>query len=123
MNTKSRKIRRGDIFFANLEPVTGSEQGDLRPVLVVQNEAGNIHSPTIVIVPITRNLRKAKIPTHVVISQMYGLESDCLALVEQIRTIDRSRFGRYIGRIGNIVQAEIDTALLVCVGISGYKRT
>jgi len=115
MNRK--QVKRGDMFYANLNPIIGSEQGDLRPVLVVQNNSGNIHSPTTVVVPITRNLNKTELPTHVVIPRSSGLNGDSLALVEQIRTIDRSRLISYIGRIGGDVQAKIDAALLVCVGI------
>jgi len=119
MNKK--QIKRGDMFYANLNPVVGSEQGDFRPVLVVQNNAGNTHSPTIVVVPITRNLLKNPLPTHVVIPKSDGLEKDSLALVEQIRTIDRSRITGYIGHIGGKVQVEIDTALCVCVGIEKHR--
>jgi len=119
MNKKA--IKRGDIFFASLNPVVGSEQGDFRPVLVVQNNVGNTHSPTIVVVPITRNLNKNPLPTHVVIPSSSGLENDSLALAEQIRTIDRSRIAGYIGHIGGKVQAEIDTALSICVGIEYHR--
>jgi len=119
MNNKH--IRRGDMFYANLNPTIGSEQGDVRPVLVVQNNAGNAHSPTVVVVPITRNLNKKALPTHVILPQSSGLESDSLALVEQIRTIDRSRLAGYIGYISGNVQAEIDKALLVCVGIESRR--
>ena len=115
----SKPIKRGDIYYAKLDPVVGSEQGETRPVLVVQNDVGNKHSPTIVIAPITCNLKKNPLPTHVVIPQSSGLNTDSLALVEQIRTLDRTRFGEYIGRVNSKVQAEIDDALAVCVGISG----
>ena len=114
---KQKKITRGDIYFANLNPVIGSEQGGFRPVLVCQNNTGNAHSPTIVIVPITRNLNKNPLPTHVVIPQSCGFDADCLALAEQIRTIDRSRLNKYIGHINGDVQQQIDTALSVCIGI------
>jgi mRNA interferase MazF len=119
MNNK--QIKRGDMFFANLNPTIGSEQGDVRPVLVVQNNAGNTHSPTVVVVPITSNLYKKALPTHVELPQSSGLESDSLALVEQIRTIDRTRMTGYIGHINNKVQSEIDTALSVCVGIENHR--
>ena len=94
---KKKKIRRGDIYYAYLNPVVGSEQGSCRPVLVVQNDIGNEHSPTVVIAPLTRNLRKNPLPTHVVIPKSCGLDRDSLVLVEQIRTIDRSRLSNYIG--------------------------
>ena len=115
MNRKP--VRRGDIYYANLDPVIGFEQDGTRPCLVVQNEMGNKHSPTIVIVPITRNLNKKPIPTHVTIPHISGLSADSLALVEQIRTIDRSRLCEYIGRINGVVQEKIDNALAVCVDI------
>ena len=114
-------IKRGDMFYANLNPAIGSEQGEFRPVLAVQNNAGNINSPTIVVVPITSNLNKKTLPTHVLVPQASGLEHDSLALVEQIRTIDRSRIAEYIGRIDSKIQAEIDTALSVCVGIENRR--
>ena len=114
---KETQITRGDIYYANLNPVIGSEQGDCRPCIIVQNNTGNAHSPTVVVVPITHNLKKNPLPTHVVIPQSCGFDADCLALAEQIRTIDRSRLGKYIGRIGREVQSQIDTALSVCVGL------
>ena len=120
---RNQTVRRGDMFYANLNPKVGSEQGDLRPVLVVQNNAGNTYSPTVVVVPITRNLNKKTLPTHVVIPKANGLENNSLALVEQIRTIDRSRITGYIGHIGGDVQAEIDAALLVCVGIESHRAS
>ena len=115
MNKKT--IRRGDMFYANLNPIIGSEQGNTRPVLVVQNNLGNMHSPTVVVVPITQSLNKKPLPTHVVIQKSSGLNNDSMALVEQIRTIDRSRLAGYIGHIDSKVQADIDTALSVCIGI------
>ena len=114
---KEKTIKRGDIFYADLNPVVGSEQGDVRPVLVVQNDVGNIHSPTIVVTPITKNLRKNPLPTHVLLPTSCGLDAESLVLVEQIRTIDRSRLTGYIGRIGKKEQSQIDVALTVCVGI------
>ena len=110
-------VKRGDIYYANLNPAIGSEQGDVRPVLVVQNNKGNAYSPTTVVVPITKSLVKNYLPTHVVIPQSSGLDCDSLALCEQIRTIDRTRLSSYIGHINGEAQAEIDDALLVCIGI------
>ena len=121
MDTKV--IRRGEIYYANLNPVVGSEQGHTRPVIVVQNNTGNRYSPTIVIVPITCNIKKTALPTHVGIPHFSGLEVDSMALVEQIRTLDRSRFTEYIGRIGDETQKEIDNALAVCVGIKKASDT
>ena len=116
---KVKPIRRGDIFYANLNPAIGSEQADIRPVLIVQNNIGNRYSPTIVIVPITCILKKSCLPTHVIIPSSSGIEIDSMALVEQIRTIDRSRFREYIGRINSRIQSKVDAALAVCVGL--YK--
>jgi len=117
VRNQMKPIKRGDIYFARLNPTVGSEQGDNRPVIVVQNDVGNRYSPTFVIVPLTCNLNKKPQSTHVLIQQCDGLESDSLALTEQVRTIDRSRFERYIGRINKEQQFKIDTALAICVGI------
>jgi len=115
------KIWRGDLYCADLNPTVGSEQGNRRPVLIVQNDAGNEHSPTVVVVPLTRNLRKSPLPTHVRIAKSYGLETDSLALVEQIRTIDRSRLTDYIGHIGGGLQLAVDKALAICVGLENRQ--
>jgi len=109
-------IRRGDIYYADLNPVLGSEQGDIRPVLVVQNDTGNKHSPTVVIVPLTSS-KKAFLPTHVRISRTGALAMDSTALCEQVRTIDRKRLDGYIGRIDEDTQTAIDAALAVSVGL------
>jgi len=122
MKQKQKQISRGDIYYADLNPVIGSEQGDNRPVLVVQNNVGNKYSPTIVVAPITCKLTKRPLPTHVIIPYTSGLDADSLALMEQIRTIDRSRLNEYIGRIDRGVQSKVDYALAVCVGIDGNKR-
>ena len=112
-----RKINRGDIYYACLNPVIGSEQGDRRPVLICSNDTGNEHSPTVIVTPLTRNLRKNPLPTHVLIPKSCGLGEDSLVLVEQIRTIDRSRLSTYIGRISRDIQPAIDNALAVCIGL------
>ena len=112
-----RRIRRGDIYYAYLNPVIGSEQGDCRPVLIVQNDIGNEHSPTVIVTPLTRNLRKNPLPTHVLIPKVSGLDRDSLILAEQIRTIDRSRLSNYIGHISRDIQNSVDDALAVCIGL------
>jgi mRNA interferase MazF len=122
MNVNKKTILRGEIYYAGLNPVVGSEQGDTRPVLVVQNNIGNKFSPTIVVAPITSNHKKGHLPTHVKLPQSTGLDVDSLALVEQIRTIDRSRLDGYIGRIDTNIQLKIDDALAVCVGIEIFSR-
>jgi len=122
MNSKT--VKRGEIYYANLNPVVGSEQGGSRPVLIVSNNVGNKHGPTVVVTPITCVLKKKLLPTHVLIPQSVGLEVDSLALAEQIKTLDRSRLGEFVGRINSTIQAEIDNALAVCVGIdeNRYKE-
>jgi len=114
---KKNDLKRGDIYYAYLNPVVGSEQGDCRPVLIVQNDTGNEHSPTVVVTPLTRNLRKNPLPTHVLIPQSCGLDTDSLVLAEQIRTIDRSRLSNYIGHISEKIQRDVDNALAVCIGL------
>ena len=113
-----KKILRGDIYLADLDPVSGSEQGGVRPVLLCQNNVGNIHSPTTIGMPMTRNLFKNPLPTHVSVSKLYGLDGDSLVLAEQIRTIDRSRLIRYMGSITEDIQFEIDKALVVSLGLN-----
>ena len=113
----SKTIKRGDIYYADLNPVIGSEQGDCRPVLIVQNDTGNKYSPTVIITPITSNLRKNPIPTHVFIPKICGLEYDSLALTEQIRAIDRVRLREYIGCAGKSVMSQVDKALFISVGL------
>ena len=110
-------IKGGDIYYANLNPVVGSEQGEHRPVLIVQNDKGNKYSPTVIVVPITGKLNKTSLPTHVLIPKTCGLDKDSLALTEQIRAIDRSRLGDYIGRAGKSVMSRVDPALSVSVGL------
>jgi len=110
-------IKRGDIYYADLNPVVGSEQGERRPVLIVQNDKGNKYSPTVIIVPITGRLNKNPLPTHVLIPKSCGLDKDSLVLMEQIRAIDRSRLGDCIGRAGKSVMSKVDMALSVSVGL------
>ena len=85
-------IKRGDIFYADLRPVVGSEQGGIRPVLIIQNDVGNRHSPTVICAAITSKMNKAKLPTHIEIdASAYGIEKDSVILLEQLRTIDKRR--------------------------------
>jgi len=111
------QIRRGDIFYADLNPVVGSEQGESRPVLVVQNDIGNKYSPTVIIIPITSRLLKNPLPTHVFIPKASGLDKDSLALTEQIRAIDRSRLREYIGYASKSVMSQVDRALFISIGL------
>ena len=107
-------IRRGDIYYADLRPVVGSEQGGIRPVLVIQNDTGNRHSPTVIIAAITSQMHKSKLPTHVEIdSQKYYIDKDSVFLLEQLRTIDKKRLRDKVCHLDNDIIAKVDKALLV----------
>ena len=111
-------IKRGEIYFAQLNPVVGSEQGGIRPVLVVQNDVGNQYSPTTIIMAITSQINKAKLPTHVEIDAVtYGLERDSVILGEQIRTIDKTRLKQRIAVLKDETMLKVDKALLVSMGL------
>lgn len=112
-------VKRGDIFYADLSPVIGSEQGGTRPVLVVQNDIGNKFSPTVIIAAITSQINKAKMPTHIEISANdFGLAKDSVILLEQIRTIDKRRLKEKIGKLSDELLAKVDEALGISFGIS-----
>ena len=114
-------IRRGDIYYADLSPVIGSEQGGIRPVLVIQNDVGNRHSPTVIVAAITGFPKKKDIPTHVCLhidTDDQGDES--MVLLEQLRTLDKSRLERYVGNVGTEKMKEIDRALDISVGRSEF---
>ena len=115
-------IKRGDMFYADLSPVVGSEQGGVRPVLIIQNDVGNKHSPTVIAAAITSQMGKAKLPTHIEIgSQSNGLKSDSIVLAEQIRTIDKSRLKEKIGHIDEgSVMTQINNALGVSFGLGEW---
>ncbi|MGN0506371.1 MAG: type II toxin-antitoxin system PemK/MazF family toxin [Lachnospiraceae bacterium] len=107
-------IRRGDIFYADLRPVVGSEQGGVRPVLIVQNDIGNKHSPTVICAAITSKMNKAKLPTHVEIAaEKYGIVKDSVILLEQVRTIDKSRLREKVCHLDQDILARINKALLI----------
>ena len=112
-------VRRGDMFYADLSPVVGSEQGGIRPVLIIQNDMGNKHSPTVIAAAITSQTGKNKLPTHIEIgSQNNGLKSDSIVLTEQIRTIDKSRLREKIGHIDDEqVITKVNNALGVSFGL------
>ncbi len=111
-------VRRGDIFYADLSPVVGSEQGGVRPVLVIQNNVGNKYSPTIIVADITSQLKKAKLPTHIEIEAgSYGLVKDSVLLLEQIRTIDRKRMKDKIGKCDREFMQKVCKALEISVGL------
>ena len=110
-------IKRGEIYFADLSPVVGSEQGGVRPVLVVQNDVGNKYSPTIIAAAITSQLEKAKLPTHIQLpAEKYGLPKNSLVLLEQIRTIDKKRLKEKIGELPIIEMTKVNEALLISLG-------
>ena len=111
-------VKRGDIFYADLSPVVGSEQGGVRPVIIIQNDIGNKYSPTIIIAAITSQINKAKLPTHVEISsEEYGLNKDSVVLLEQIRTLDKKRLKEKIGHMTDNDMEKVDSALLISVGL------
>ena len=112
-------IKRGDMFYADLSPVVGSEQGGIRPVLIIQNDVGNKHSPTVIAAAITSQTTKNKLPTHIEIdSKDNGLKADSVVLAEQIRTIDKSRLKEKIGHINDErIINELNNALGVSFGL------
>ncbi len=111
-------IRRGDIYYADLRPVVGSEQGGIRPVLIIQNDMGNKHSPTIICAAITSKMNKAKLPTHVELdSERYGIVKDSVILLEQVRTIDKSRLKERVCHLDSEVLRRIDKALKISLSI------
>lgn len=112
-------IKRGDIFYADLSPVIGSEQGGVRPVLIVQNDVGNKYSPTVIAAAITSQINKAKLPTHIEISaQEYGLVKDSVILLEQIRTIDKKRLREKIGHLDDELMEKVNDAINVSFGLT-----
>lgn len=111
-------IRRGDIYYADLNPVVGSEQGGVRPVLVIQNDTGNRYSSTVIVAAITSKINKAKLPTHIEIpANSFGLNKKSVVLLEQIRTIDKKRILEKIGYFDDDMMKKVDKSLLISVGI------
>ena len=114
-------VKRGDIYYADLSPVGGSEQGGIRPVLVIQNDIGNKYSPTVIAAAITSQINKAKMPTHIELAAKdYGLNKDSVILLEQIRTIDKRRLREKIGRIDDGLMASVNNALSISFGLGGF---
>lgn len=112
-------IKRGDIYYADLSPVIGSEQGGVRPVLIVQNDIGNKYSPTVIAAAITSQINKAKLPTHIEISaQDYGLQKDSVILLEQIRTIDKKRLREKIGHLDDELMDKVNEAISISFGLA-----
>ncbi len=110
-------IKRGELYYADLSPVVGSEQGGVRPVLVVQNDVGNKYSPTVIAAAVTSKINKAKLPTHIELpSASYGLQKDSVILLEQIRTLDKRRLKERIGELPTATMSRVDKAILISLG-------
>ncbi|WP_256762020.1 type II toxin-antitoxin system PemK/MazF family toxin [Cohnella sp. WQ 127256] len=114
-------VKRGDVFYADLSPVVGSEQGGVRPVLIIQNDIGNRFSPTVIVAAITAQIQKAKLPTHVEIeAKTHGMERDSVILLEQIRTIDKQRLTDKITHLDDETMRKVDDALQISVGLIDF---
>lgn len=114
-------VKRGDVYFADLSPVVGSEQGGVRPVLVLQNDIGNRFSPTVIVAAITAQIQKAKLPTHVEINaKKYGFDRDSVILLEQIRTIDKQRLTDKITHLDDMMMRRVDDALQISLGLIDF---
>jgi mRNA interferase MazF len=115
------EVKRGYIFFADLSPVVGSEQGGVRPVLVIQNDVGNKYSPTVIIAAITSQIEKAKLPTHVEVeAKDFGLEKDSVILLEQVRTIDKQRLQDKVTELDDRIMQKVNQALRISVGLIDF---
>lgn len=116
-------VKRGDLFYADLSPVVGSEQGGIRPILIIQNDAGNKYSPTTVCAAITSQINKAKLPTHIEIdAEKYNLSKDSIILCEQFRTIDKRRLRGKIGHLCDELMDKVDEALLISIGLDKSEK-
>lgn len=112
------RIYKGDIFYADLTPVVGSEQGGIRPVLIIQNDIGNFYSPTVIVAAITSRTEKNSLPTHIQLcGEEHGLRQSSIVLLEQVRTIDRSRLREYIGHLSESKLQQVDEALVISFGL------
>lgn len=122
MSKELNDIRRGDVFLADLDPIRGSEQGGTRPVLVIQNDVGNHYSPTVIVAPITSELKKHNQPTHVALPPELGLPAESMVLLEQVRTIDKSRLDTYMVSMDEDSMARVDGALGISLAIDDPTR-
>ncbi len=114
-------VKRGDIYYADLSPVVGSEQGGIRPVVIIQNDVGNKYSPTVIVAAITSQINKAKMPTHIEISsEEYGLTKDSVILLEQIRTIDKKRLKEKTGHADDALLGDIAQAIKISLGLCDF---
>lgn len=117
-------MKRGDIYYADLRPVVGSEQGGVRPVLIVQNDVGNKHSPTVICAAITSKLNKAKLPTHIELSAgRYDMVKDSVVLLEQLRTIDKKRLKDKVCHLDEAVMRQVNRALMVSLELDTYTQS
>nr|WP_154259705.1 MULTISPECIES: type II toxin-antitoxin system PemK/MazF family toxin [Lactonifactor] len=116
-------IKRGDIFYADLRPVVGSEQGGIRPVLIIQNDVGNKHSPTVICAAITSKMNKAKLPTHIEIdAASYAIVKDSVILLEQLRTIDKRRLKDKVCHLDQDILMKVNQALCISLDLPTYRR-
>ena len=114
-------VKRGEIYYADLSPAVGSEQGGIRPVLIIQNDIGNRHSPTVIVAAITTRINKAKLPTHIEVkAPEYGLVKDSVILLEQIRTLDKKRLHQRLGQIDEEKMESINHALSISLGLVDF---
>jgi len=119
VNFVDTTVKRGEIYYADLSPVVGSEQGGVRPVLIVQNDTGNRHSPTVIAAAITSQMGKAKLPTHIELQAIrYGLPKESVILLEQVRTLDKQRLRQRMGQVDSDVMERVDAAIAVSFGLS-----
>ena len=122
MHRPERTVHRGEIYYADLNPVVGSEQGGIRPVLILQNEVGNWFSPTVIVAAVTAKGGKARLPTHVPVGTGCGLRQPSLVLAEQVRTIDKSRLLERVGSLSPEEQKQVDRALLISFALSPQRE-
>ena len=116
-------VRRGDIFYADLSPVVGSEQGGLRPVLIIQNDIGNRYSPTVIAAAITSRISKTRLPTHIdIYADQVGLAKDSVILLEQIRTLDKRRLKEKMGHLDDSIMDTVNTAIAISFGLGTAKQ-
>ena len=119
----AQTVRRGDIFYADLSPVVGSEQGGLRPVLIIQNDVGNKYSPTVIAAAITSRMSKTRLPTHIdIYADKAGLAKDSVILLEQIRTLDKRRLKEKMGHLTPAIMSKVNSAISVSFGLDDEKE-
>lgn len=118
-----KSVKRGDIYYADLSPVVGSEQGGMRPVLIIQNDVGNRYSPTVIAAAITSRMDKTRLPTHIdVYADKVGLAKDSVILLEQVRTLDKRRLGEKMGHLDDAMMNEVNNAISISFGLGGGDR-